>query len=152
MNETAGMCRVEMKDFITRSPERAAEQTEAWLKWSWASAVQTAEAALRALLARLSKAHDGIEQVIIGRELQTVDTGLGERRAQRILRGLGGILEAASEAAIVGVDEQLLAGLGVLKGQQSEVGDALSAGSVKRIAITSWRRARKPSGFSQPGC
>ena len=37
-------------------------------------------------------------------------------------RSLGGGREAPAEAAVVGVDEQLLAGLGVLDDQQAEVG------------------------------
>ena len=55
-------------------------------------------------------------------ELERVDAGVAERRAQLGLALRGGRGEALAEAAVVRVDEDLLAGLRILDHQQAEVG------------------------------
>src|SRR5262245_33799902 len=69
---------------------------------------------IAAPLAQVGEAPDGVDQVLVGGELERVHPGIGEARAQRRLAPLGGGGEALAEAGVVRVDEHLLAGLGVL--------------------------------------
>ena len=55
-------------------------------------------------------------------ELQAIHAGAGKRHAQLALAPLGDRGEALAEAPVVRVDEQLLAGLGVLHDQQAQIG------------------------------
>ena len=74
-----------------------------------------------ALLLQIGEAQDGVDQVIVGGELEGVDARPGQALAQRGLAPLGGGLEALAKAGVVGVDEQLLAGLGIAHGDQADV-------------------------------
>ena len=56
------------------------------------------------------------------RQRHGVHAGSLERVAQRRLALLGGLVEAAPERLVVGVDVELLAGLGVLHEQRADVG------------------------------
>ena len=91
------------------------------------ASVRGAEAAaaagkLAALLAQIGKAQHRVEQVVVRRQLQGVDAGLRERRPQRQVALLDAAPRSACGSAIVRVDDQLLAGLGVLERHQAEVG------------------------------
>ena len=68
--------------------------------------------------------------------------------ASRRVRGLS---EAAPEALVVGVDVELLAGLGVLHDQRPTSGSSTSRRSNSRTARTSCRWVSRFSGRSQPG-
>ena len=69
---------------------------------------------LAAPLAQVGEAEDRIDEIAVGRELERIDARFAERRAQRRFPALGRLREARAETAVVGVDEQLLARLGVL--------------------------------------
>src|SRR5258706_392687 len=72
-------------------------------------------------LARSGKGQIGFEEIVVGQQLEGVDPGHWKRRAEPGLALLGGGREAPPEAAIVSVDEQLLARLGILDDQEPEV-------------------------------
>ena len=76
-----------------------------------------------AALAQVGEAQDRVDQVVVGgraRARRRRRRGSAARSsASRRSRGGG---EALAEAAVVRVDEQLLAGLGVLHHEQAEVG------------------------------
>src|SRR5690242_7989769 len=72
--------------------------------------------------AHVGEPQDRVGQIVVGAKLECVDTGIRESRAQRLLAILGGLDEALAEAAIVRVDEELLASLGVLHRQKTEIG------------------------------
>ena len=67
-------------------------------------------------------------------------------------RAIGRLLEPLPEARVVGVDVELLAGLGVLHDQRPDVRQ-LDLARVDRAGwrATSWRRFSRSSGRSQPG-
>ena len=72
-------------------------------------------------LAQIRKTQDRVDEIVAGRELQRVDAGRLERLPQlRLARRRGGS-EALPEPAVVGVDEELLAGLGILDDQETEI-------------------------------
>jgi hypothetical protein len=75
-----------------------------------------------ALLLQVGEAQHRVDEVVVGAELEGVDAGAGERLAQLRLALLGGGGEALAEALVVGVDDDLLAGLGVLHRHQADVG------------------------------
>src|SRR5690348_15919712 len=74
-----------------------------------------------AALAQVGEAQDRVGEIVARRELEDVDARVAESRAKPHLAFLGGLHEAAAEAAIVRVDEDLLAGFGVLHREQAEV-------------------------------
>ena len=76
---------------------------------------------LRAPAAERGHAHDRADQVVVGRERQRLDPGSAERAADFCLATPGRLREAAPEAGVVGVDVELLAGLGVLHDQRAHV-------------------------------
>ena len=85
---------------------------------------------LAAPLAQVGEAHDRVDEVVVGRELERVDAGVAERRAQLLLALLRRRREALAEAAVVRVDEELLAGLGVLDRRAvPRSGSSISSGS-----------------------
>ena len=76
-----------------------------------------------AALAQVGEAQDRVDQVVVGGQLERVDAGAARSAvAQLCLALLGGRGEALAKAAVVRVDEHLLAGLGILHRQQAEVG------------------------------
>src|SRR4029079_2330910 len=89
---------------IRRGPEGAAQV----LRQS------AARCQLAAALAKISEAQNRIDQVVVGGELERVDSRNAKRRAQfgLALRRRG--REAFAKTLVVRIDEQLLTGLGVL--------------------------------------
>jgi hypothetical protein len=77
-------------------------------------------------LAHIGEAKDRIHQIIVGRELQCVDAGVAKSHAQLGLSLRRGGREAPAKRPIAGIDVQLLAGLGVLDDDQTEVGRSIS--------------------------
>ena len=66
-----------------------------------------------ALLLQVGKAQDGVDEIVVGSELERVDAGARQALAQLALAPFGGGPEALAKAGVVGVDEDMLAGLGV---------------------------------------
>ena len=107
---------------------------------------------LAAPLAEVGEAQDRVDDLVVGRELERVDAGLAERRPQRLLPPLGGGGEAAPEEPVVRVDEELLAGLGVLDHHHARDPAAPSrADRSSRTATISCRCASRASASVQPG-
>ena len=75
-----------------------------------------------ALAAQGGKAQHRFEQVVVGGQLQRVGAGTRQRVAQRGFARLGLGRVALAEARVGGVDEQLLAGLGVFHRHQAQFG------------------------------
>src|SRR5262245_31877217 len=61
-------------------------------------------------LAQVREPQNRVEELAVGRELERVDAGPAEGGAQLVLASLGRGGEAPSKAAVVRVDEHLLAG------------------------------------------
>src|SRR5262249_14229965 len=72
-------------------------------------------------LAQVCEPQNSIDKIIVCRQLQSVDAGLTERGPEFLLASLGYRRKALSESSIVGVDEQLFAGLGVPHHEQAQV-------------------------------
>ena len=77
-----------------------------------------------AALAHVGEAPDRVDQIVVGRKLERVDAGVAESGAQLGFAALRRGGEALAEAAVVGIDEDLLAGLGVLHHEHAEIGEA----------------------------
>ena len=75
-----------------------------------------------AALAQVGEAQDRGGEVVVGGEFQRIDAGARVGVADLGLAGARRLLEAAAEPPVVGVDEELLAGLGVLDQHHAEVG------------------------------
>ena len=109
------------RDFHAALPVRqrrgshVADRTVAW------RATPVGEPA--ALLLQLGEAHDGLDQVVVGAELEGVDAGAAEGFAEQRLASLGGGGEALAKALVVRVDDDLLAGLGVPHRHQADIGE-----------------------------
>ena len=65
---------------------------------------------------------NAVDQVVVGGDDVEVDAGPPGRGPDRRLPLLAGVAEPAAELGIARVDEQLLAGLGVLDDDQAGVG------------------------------
>jgi hypothetical protein len=91
---------------------------------------------LTAPLAQVGEAQDGIDQIVVGGELEGVDARAAERRAQFGLAPLCRRREAPAKAAIT---------------SKPMSGNSISSGSYRRTATTSWRWARRASGSVHPG-
>jgi hypothetical protein len=76
---------------------------------------------LGAALAQVGEAQDRVGEVVVGGELERVDAGVAEGLAQLELAAARELGEALAEAPVVRVDEELLAGLGVLHHEQADV-------------------------------
>ena len=72
-------------------------------------------------LAQVCESQNSIDKIVICRQLQRIHAGLAERRPELLLASLGNRRKALPESSIMGVDEQLLAGLGVPHHEQSQV-------------------------------
>src|SRR5829696_8345298 len=82
---------------------------------------QPAGSELTAALAQIRKAHDCIDELAAGGELERVDAGLLKRDAQRVLATLRDRSEALAKRTIVRIHEELLAGFGVLHHKEPEI-------------------------------
>ena len=71
--------------------------------------------------AQIGKAQDRVDQIIIGTKLERVHTGLPKRTAQFLLPAFGGCGKTLAKAAIVRIDENLLAGFGILNDEEAEI-------------------------------
>src|SRR5262245_27436358 len=72
-------------------------------------------------LAQVCEPQNSIDKIIVCRQLQSVDAGLTKRRPELLLASLGNRRKALPKSSIVGVDEQLFAGLGVPHYEQAQV-------------------------------
>ena len=99
---------------------------------------------LAAPLAQVREAQDRFGEVVVGGELQRVDAGALEGAANVVLALPGGLRVALAEGTVAGVDEELLAGLGVLHQHQPDVGQ-LHLDRVEAAA------PRSPRGAAQDG-
>src|SRR5262245_43901430 len=72
-------------------------------------------------LAQVCESQNSIDKIIVCRQLQRVHAGLTERRPEFLLASLGYRRNALSEGSLVGVDDQLFAGVGVPHHEQSQV-------------------------------
>src|SRR5205814_5311582 len=77
---------------------------------------------LAAAFAQISEPKNRIDQIVVRAKLQRVDARLAKRLAELLLALFGGRGKALAKAPIVRVDEQLLAGFGVLYDEEAEVG------------------------------
>ena len=71
---------------------------------------------------QIGKAQNSIDQIIVGRQLKSIHTSIGEGAAELTLAALRQRREARSKSAVVGIDQQLLPGLGVAHRNQSKIG------------------------------
>ena len=76
---------------------------------------------LAAPLPEIGEAQDRVDQIVVRGQLECVHARVAERRSERVLASLRGRGEALPEPAVVGVEEHLLTGLGVLDDEQPEV-------------------------------
>ncbi|MBS1216774.1 MAG: hypothetical protein H6R20_1748 [Proteobacteria bacterium] len=72
--------------------------------------------------AQIGEAQQCVDEVIVGGELQRIDACFAERGAQFDLARARQLREALAEPAIVRVHEHLLARLGVLDHEETQVG------------------------------
>src|SRR5207253_2577656 len=72
-------------------------------------------------LAQVGEAKDRIDQIVIGAKLEGVHSGLAKRAAQFLLPPFGGCGETLAKAPIVRIDENLLAGFGILNNEEAEI-------------------------------
>ena len=72
-------------------------------------------------LAQIGKAKDRIDQIVIGAKLERIDAGLAKRAAQFLFAPFSGCGKTLAKAAIVRVDEDLLAGFGILNDEKAEI-------------------------------
>ena len=105
-----------------------------------------------AALAHVGEAHHRIDQVAVGGQLERIDAGAHEARAQLGFALGGDAGKALAKARVVGVHQHLLAGLGsrAWSAGRGRAGPA-PADRAARTATTSWRCASSASGRSQPG-
>lgn len=77
---------------------------------------------LAAPFAHVGKTHDGIDQVAVGGQFQSIHAGAHQGLSQIGFTLGGNTCEAVAKACIVGVHQQLLAGFRIADGEQSDVG------------------------------
>src|ERR1019366_6853276 len=75
-----------------------------------------------ALFLQVGEAQDRIDKVVVGGEFERVDAGAREGLAQLGLAPFGRGLKALAKAGVMRVDDELLAGLGILQRHEAEVG------------------------------
>ena len=106
---------------------------------------------LAAPLAQVGEAHDRVDEIVVGRELERVDARVGERRAQLLLARLAAAakrlrkpLSCVSTKSCSPVSASWMT-------SRPRSGSSISSGSYRRTATTSWRCASWASGSAQPG-
>ena len=103
---------------------------------------------LAAPLAQVGEAQDRVDEVVVGRELERVDAGVAERRAQRRPRAARRPRRSACGSrgrACRRTAARRSRRPGSTSSPRS--GSSISSGSYRRTATTSWRCARCASGL-----